>query len=271
MTIIKAARPLSPGASDPAELCLPLDTLTEVQLEREVDRWLAETSTPVSPEPDVVAAYNCFIPRVQFFKNLPQNATVLDLGAGDGALSILKDWPLYPRADIKMYALSLDKGAMFDRYDGYELKDFESSGGVFQDVEFTAVNCAHFIEHMHDPRPTIDFISRRLSSGGRLYLEWPHAISKRMPRRTSFLEKGLSISTTRFDDDCTHVESWPMSDIVNLLTDAGFGFEAAGRIQLPWVGAQLRDHALPKNDMTLLTLAFWCSFGWAQYLVAQKL
>lgn len=271
MSIVKFARRLIRGPADTAELSLALDTLSEAQLEREVDRWLSEAGDPESDEGTAVEAYNCFSPRTQFFKNLPKNVALLDLGAGNGALSILKSWPLCPRPDVRMYALSLEMGEMFDRYESYELKDFEANEGVFPGMEFGAVNCSHFIEHMRDPRLTINFIARRLTSGGRLYLEWPHAISKRMPPRAEFAERGLSIMTPRFDDDLTHVEAWPMSLISDLLSDAGFAILAAGRIHLPWVGAQLRDHALPKNDETLLTLGLWCSFGWAQYLVTEKL
>lgn len=271
MSIIKFARRLVRGPTDTAEFSIALDALSEAQLEREVYKWISEAGVPASDEGTTIEAYNCFNPRVQFFKNLPKNATLLDLGAGDGALSIMKSWPLCPRPDIRMHALSLRMGERFDQYDSYELKNFETEDGVFPDVSFNAINCTNFIEHMSDPEPTLDFISQRLSSGGRLFLEWPHNISTRLPPRAKLAELGAPITTARFDDDRTHVEAWSMQSIRDILADAGFVIESAGRVYLPWVGAQLRDHALPKNDTTLLTLAFWCSFGWTQYLVAEKL
>jgi SAM-dependent methyltransferase len=248
------------------------DGLNEEQMRVYAERWLLEESSgPSLSLEQVDLAFNMVTPRSIFLKNLTVGASVLDLGAGDGTLSIYKEWPLYTRADLRMYALSLEFGKYFDKYDGYELKNFEDANvSILSDVAISAIVCAHFIEHMKQPESTITLLSDRMRPGGRLYLEWPHEVSKRMPPRLSLLEKGINISTTRFDDDGTHVEAWDMGRIVSLLENNGFKLEVMGRVYFPFLAKELRDHGRQLSDPARLTLGFWSLMGWAQYLVARK-
>lgn len=247
------------------------DDLPPEELEAEVLTWLKETQPGPISRGETEIAFNAVTPRSIFLKNLPFGSRLLDLGAGDGSLSIYKDWPLFARPDLKMYALSLDKGEMFDRYEAYELKNFETEASIFSGMSFEGVVCAHFIEHMQDPEGTIKFLSKRQPVGGRLYLEWPHPISKKMPPRHRLVDLGINISTTRFDDDQTHIEAWPQDRIIGLLEDNGFGVETSGRLHLPYLANCMRDIGRELNSTAHLTLGFWARFGWAQYIVASKL
>src|SRR5258706_15265995 len=60
-------------------------------------------------------------PRVRFLKTAPYRSTLLDLGAGAGGMEIFRGWLSPPRQDLRMYAVSLEKGARFDAYDAYEI------------------------------------------------------------------------------------------------------------------------------------------------------
>ena len=182
-------------------------------------------------------------------------------GLARGTLSVYRNWPLFRRPDIKMYALSLSKGERFDDYDAYELKNFEEANGIFDGIDLQAFVCCHFIEHMADPRRTLDFFDQRLPLGGRIYLEWPHPISKRMPSRMLLVDRGIDIMTTRFDDDPTHIEAWNMGEIIALLQERGFIIETTGRAHFPFLADELRNHGRALSDPVRNTLAVWALVG----------
>jgi len=246
------------------------DLLPECHLQEFVTSWIENPGKPSTTLDETDLALNSVTPRSVFLKNLAHGASLLDLGAGEGSLSVYRNWPLFRRPDIKMYALSLSKGERFDDYDAYELKNFEETDGIFVGIDLQAFVCCHFIEHMADPRRTLDFFDRRLPPGGRVYLEWPHPISKRMPSRMLLIDKGIDIMTTRFDDDPTHVEAWDMGEIVVLLKQRGFIIETAGRAHFPFLSEELRNHGRAMSDPVRNTLAVWALVGWAQYLIAVK-
>jgi SAM-dependent methyltransferase len=246
------------------------DHMEEEHLSSFIMSWIQNWQAPSIPLDDVDVAFNTVTPRSVFVKNLRVGARLLDIGAGDGTLSVYRTWPLFPRLDIKMYALSLTKGEHFDDYDAYELKNLQETDDVFVNIDVQAFVCCHFIEHMSDPRRTVEFFRRRLRPGGRVYLEWPHPISKRMPSRTAFINKGIQVSTIRFDDDATHIEAWAMPELSTILRENGFAIETAGRTYFPFLADELRNHGCMKSDPVRTTLAVWAFVGWAQYLVAVK-
>jgi SAM-dependent methyltransferase len=246
------------------------DHLEEEHLSTFIMSWIQNWQAPSISIEDVDIAFNAVTPRSIFVKNLRRGVNLLDVGAGEGTLAVYRTWPLFPRSDIRMYALSLTKGERFDDYDAYELKNFREIDDVFAGVDIQAFVCCHFIEHMTDPRRTIEFFRRRLGPGGRIYLEWPHPISKRMPSRTSFIGRGIQVSTVRFDDDATHIEAWSMTELSTILREKGFAIETAGRTYFPFLADELRNHGCTQSDPVRTTLAVWAFVGWAQYLVAVK-
>jgi 2-polyprenyl-3-methyl-5-hydroxy-6-metoxy-1,4-benzoquinol methylase len=232
--------------------------------------WVGESNAPTLTVPEIDNYSASVAPRSVWFKNLPVGSKLLDIGAGNGMMSAFKGWPAYARQDIKMYALSLFEGEHFAKYDGFELGNFEAQLPQFGDVNFNALLCAHFIEHLKDPERCIRWMSSRLSKNGKLYIEWPHSVSKRLPRNTIFKEKGLNVTTTNFFDDGTHVETWEMDFLANLLTKHGFVIQSAGRVCLPFLATQMKDHAKVSNNSVHSTFAVWFYTGWPQYLVAEK-
>jgi SAM-dependent methyltransferase len=209
-------------------------------------------------------------PRCIFLKNLAVNSELLDLGAGDGSLSIFKEWPLYKRLDIKMHALSLDKGVNHHKYNSWEIANFEKDPNLFADKKFDAVVCAHFIEHMEDPEQTIRFLHKVLNKNGEVYIEWPHEISKKMPSRDKILKNGISISTTNFYDDKTHICPWDSKYVLNLFEKSGFECRTVGRIFMPYLAEEMIFKGLTEKNMATTTLGYWAFFGWAQYMICFK-
>lgn len=248
----------------------PLDHLSESELQRTVLAWLRSHSPPSVTLEVAEQAYNLAQPRYVFLKSLPPGSGVLDLGAGEGSLSHYRSWPLLDRSDLRLFALALEKGRHFDNYERYELKDFEADSNVLVGAPLDAVVCAHFIEHMSTPDRAISFLGSRLRPGARVYLEWPHDVSTRMPPRSMLSDLGYSVSTVRFDDDQSHVEAWEIEAVCKLMSQFGFQIEAAGRVYLPYISDQLRNIGVDTKNETLLTLAIWSFVGWAQYGVFRK-
>jgi hypothetical protein len=132
------------------------------------------------------------------------------------------------------------------------------------------VIAAHFIEHLTDPARFIGWIADKIKPTGRIFLEWPHPFSKRMPTRDFFSERGITAFTTNFMDDSTHIEAWPVETIIKIANTKGLAVESLGRILFPEVAAQLRDKARDQNDIVAGTFSIWAAVGWAQYIVLSK-
>jgi hypothetical protein len=79
----------------------------------------------------------------------------------DGSLQIYRSWPPPPRSDLAMFALALDLGSMFDRYDGYELGRWPDAQPDFGGRRFDAIFSANFIEHIDDPGNHFDDATHR--------------------------------------------------------------------------------------------------------------
>lgn len=134
-----------------------------------VKAWLAHSATTVLPRGELLETFHGQHPRTLFVKSLKARSSVLDVGAGDGALSIFRRWPRPARQDLKIYAYSLEKGQNFDDYDGYELSDWNVQK-PFADRTFDAIFCSHFVEHIADPVAFITWMASKLSENGRVYI-----------------------------------------------------------------------------------------------------
>jgi SAM-dependent methyltransferase len=148
----------------------------------------------------VIELYFTFHPRTAFLKNLPRSASVVDIGAGDGSLSVFASWPEPKRTDLSLHAYSIEKGKSFDKFDSYELSDWNLAPPEFQGRKFDAIVCAHFIEHIADPVSFVDWAARKLNPGGRVYLEWPSPASLTLPPRSELEALGVPLMISRFDD-----------------------------------------------------------------------
>lgn len=240
-------------------------------MKQEVISWLRAAGKPTFKEKLLNEYYQTVSPRVVFLKNLTQGSRVLDLGAGDGGLAILRDWPSFARTDLRLFAVSLEHGKELDRYEEVFVGDFEESPPIFSSTsQFEAIVCAHFIEHVRDFKRAIKWMAESMTAGGRAYIEWPHSVSKEMPTRAELGELGYSTSTMNFYDDLTHVETWEIADLAYEADRNGCIIESQGQIRMPFLAERMRDFAIRHKDETLLTFAIWSFFGWAQYVVMSK-
>lgn len=251
-----------------------MDTKWGPELRRALDSdeicaWFNKARQPTLEKDRVAQLYFTFLPRTAFLKTLAPAAEVVDIGAGDGSLSVFRSWPEPNREDLRFFAYSIEKGRYFDDYNGYELSDWNVSQPEFDGKRFDAVVCAHFIEHVQDPASLVRWAARKLRKGGRIYLEWPSASSLALPSRGELEKLGVPLIISRFDDDGTH-QALPDGDaIADAMRNCGFSIEARGIIRLPWLEDEMLGHHKDSEDGFYRQAAFWSYTGWSQYIVAE--
>lgn len=214
--------------------------------------------------------YMLMHPRTAFLKMLQAEACVLDLGAGDGSMTRMLQWPAPVREDIELHGYSLAKGEYFDAFASWELGNWDQGRPQFEGQSFDAVLCSHFIEHIADPATLPTWLGERVAPKGRVYIEWPSESSLKQPRREDAKAQGVDLMITHFHDDATHRDLPPKAALVAALQAAGFEIECSGVIRMPWLEDQFMAAFRDAEDPFGRQAAFWLATGWSQYLVAAK-
>lgn len=237
----------------------------------EIVAWFNTKRRPALTESEAITLMSSVHPRAVFVKTLPYGAQLLDVGAGGGGLEVFRKWPAPPRADLKMYAYSLEKSERFDVYDGFELGKWESGPPAFRGIKFNAMFCAHFIEHIVDPIPFIEWTARSLPAGGRLYIEWPSPFSALLPRNTELAKRGVKVTISNVHDDGIQKVIHDRSKIVNALTSSGFFLEQQSYVSLPFLEEEILAHTQAgMRDAYAVQTAYWSKTRWSQYLTAVR-
>lgn len=233
--------------------------------------WFHQKRSAQLPRQKAIENFYGYLPRTAFLKTLRHDASVLDVGAGDGSLELFRNWLEPRRADLKMYAYSLEKGKRFDAYAGYELGNWEEGPPEFKGVQFDAIIACHFIEHVSDPRAFLDWAADRLAPGGRMYVEWPSPASLELPPRTELLAQGVDVIISNFHDDATHRRLPDRVELLTMLEQAGWLIDQQGVVKLPFFEEELLARCEePPVDAVAKLSAFWSKTRWAQYFIASK-
>ncbi len=237
----------------------------------EVAVWSDPAQTTIMPAGDATYALQTFGPRARFVKTLPRNASLLAAGAGDGASIVFKSWPAPARNDLRMFAWAGDKGSHFQEFEGFEVGFWPNNPPNFAGRRFDAIMSCNFLEHIEHPLRFLQLCGERLTSGGRLYLEWPRMESIGLPSTRELAAAGVYVMTGRYDDDDTHRPDLPKyEDVVAALSEQGFKLTEHGIARVPMVDQQVAIHARRSGDLVGMTLAYWSLTGWCQYLIAER-
>ena len=210
-------------------------------------------------------------PRTMFVKSLRRHAVLLDVGAGNGSLEVLRDWPSPCRRDLKFLAYAMDQGERFCHYDQFELGEWPNRKPTFDNIQFDAIVSSHFIEHIDDPDEFIDWMADRLQLGGRVYVEWPSEVSLELPESAYFRERDVPIMISNFFDDNTHKQIPERAEVCRRFEQNGMRILQQGTISNPFVEQELlAHHKLGMASAFDVQSAFWSHTGWAQFVVASK-
>lgn len=234
-------------------------------------KWFKMKRTANLPLDHINEFYHTVHPRGVFFRCLPQDAKLLDFGAGNGSLQIYRHWPGPRRPDIAMYAYSLEYDEAFSKYDGYEIGRFEQSPPNFSGIKFDALYASHVIEHLESVPAFVNWAASRLTDQARIYIEWPSEASLALPTKDEFNKHGIDLMISNFRDDRTHI-GIPSRDYVGeLFLKVGFITESEGIIRFPWLEELYMSHADAHQDNPAIKLsAYWSRTLWAQYLVLSR-
>jgi SAM-dependent methyltransferase len=235
----------------------------------ELEQWFNGELATAIPAHEMIERYHAMHPRCVFLKTLPAGAKVLDMGAGDGGFHVFRQWPAPARPDIRLYAYSLEKGAQFDEYDGFELGNWEDGPPDFGGMKFDAIHCAHFIEHIRNPAAFIRWAASRLAPEGRIYLEWPSEESRFTPTLSELAAIGFGRLIGNFYDDPTHRELPGLRLMVRQLRAHGLQIESAAPIVMPLFEDELLAHYRATSDPVSLQLAYWLKTRWCQFVTAR--
>lgn len=215
--------------------------------------------------------YWTFHPRFRFFKTLPLNSRLLDIGAASGGLSFWKEWELPKRDDIEMYGLDLSRGEFFDQYKDFQILDLDDGHIKYEDDFFDAILMSHVLEHIKDENKIVKEIKRLLKTGGIAYIEMPTLQTLTCPSKHLFLDKGINVTTMNFFDDHTHLRTFDKDGMEDLFTSHKFNTLSYGVIQNKYLEDELFTYGMNNNDQETTQYSVWSKLKWAQYLVVQKM
>ncbi len=233
-----------------------------------VKKWFDQDIASVIPKSEVLERYHAQHPRAIFMKTLPAGATLLDVGAGDGGFEVFRHWPAPARPDIKLFAYSLDKGANFDNYDGYELGNWDERVPDFDGMKFDAIYSSHFIEHISARDAFFSWCASHLNPGGRIYIEWPSNRSLITPTLQELSGLGFGRITGNFHDDLTHTDLPATEYVIQQMIVNSLTVDTQAVIHMPIFESELLGHYRETGDLVSLQFAYWLRTGWCQYVTA---
>lgn len=144
-----------------------------------------------------------------FIADLPQGASVLDVGCGEGRLlRRIRE----QRSDIRLYGLDIsDVGSWLPSDVVFAQGSAEDLAALYTASTFDAVICQHIIEHLVSPLNLISGIRTVLRPGGKVFMETPNWTRLFMP--FSFLY---------FWNDYTHIHPYTSFGMRRMLLEHGF-------------------------------------------------
>ena len=236
-----------------------------------ISRWFETIEASSLPDSVVLETWHSLSHHSRFVKTLPAAASVLDVGAGDGALRIYRRWPAPERLDLTMYAFAMDRGSMLGLYDAYELGLWPEVKPNFGGRRFDAIFAANFIEHIDGPMDFVRWSADHRSARGCIFLEWPRPGSPSLPTTAELHGIGIEVMTGNYYGDATHRRELPSTEPVHLwLMSAGRRVEAAGVVHVPYFEDHLMAYGKRTDDVVSRTLAYWSFTGWSRFVVTRR-
>ena len=210
-------------------------------------------------------------PKYCFFKSIPENGKLLDIGAGPGSLIGWKYWFDPQRTDLNMYAIDIIEGEHFKKYSEYKICDINKDGIDYPDNFFDSILCNHVIEHISNWKYLFTEIKRVLKPGRTGYLELPTLESTKIPSREIFLKEGFNCSTLNFYDDPTHIKTDSLKNLEKMFEEIGVCIIGKGFIENKFLEDKLVKYGFDNQNENLTTYGLWSKFKFCQYLIIKNI
>lgn len=214
----------------------------------------------------LIEGYCSMHPR--FFFKLPENSKFLNVGAGSRRLVRWRTWFKSKREDIKIYAVDIKKGDLFDFHKGYRLMDIEKHYSDYLTHFFDATILSHVIEHIKDPQILLIGLKNVIKPCGLIYLERPSLFSTTARSKNIY---GCLCSISNLYDDSTHVSLYNLEQIKSILSNYNFVFIADWLIINKFMENRLYNVGLTLKGQEVFTYAVWLKHKFAEYAVFQKI
>ena len=217
----------------------------------------------------LVDSYWRLHPRFVFFKGVPPNASLLDVGAGSGGLAFWREHLDPQRTDISLYGIDLNVPITRNLYADFAIANLDE-GLPFADRTFDAVFASHILEHVKDPAEVIAGLAARLRVGGRAYIEMPTPASKALPSAQTYRDRGWPMMISNFHDDATHRDTFPLAELIETAGRAGLSCVESGVVSSPHLEDALIARGYAWRDEELLLYGYWSKTRWAQYAIFER-
>jgi SAM-dependent methyltransferase len=205
-------------------------------------------------------------PRLKFFRRKLAGSRFrfLDVGLAAGTPTTTKAW--FPECEY--YGLDITSSVLRpgedEKLTALFLENLDSSDlSSVPDGFFDVIVMSHVIEHLRDGLGALAKLATKLAPGGHIYIEWPSVRSFNLPRGV------------HFTDDPTHVRSYAIHEIANVLLASNLKIIKAGR-RREWLRILLSPLTLPRQIKELVTrgrlhnVGLWDLLGFADFVYAVR-
>lgn len=220
-------------------------------------------------DPELEALFWTMHPRYKFFKSLPLNAKMLDIGANDGGLHVWRDWGLPVRRDLEMYGIDLQRGQWADQYAGWEIVNLDESLPIFPGVRFDAFYATHLIEHIQDLDRLLAYIRGAAANNAQVFFEWPAPRTLTYPSANELRKQGFDIQTFNFFDDGTHLHTFSNAEVQKRLERNGFAVTEIGEIDMGLIAREYAVRGRLNGNPVWRQIGLWSATGWCNYVCAR--
>ncbi len=152
--------------------------------------------------------------KFRYVKHLRKNPIkILDVGCGNHSPSITKRLFKnceYHGIDKEYYNLTYEDIRLIDAFFQIDLDNDLNKLDSVPNEYYDYIIVSHTIEHLKNGLKILDYLCKKLKTGGYIYIEYPSLKSFNLPSMEGCLH---------FCDDPTHVRCYDPHDIINVLLD----------------------------------------------------
>lgn len=197
--------------------------------------------------------------------SLPENVSILDVGAGSHSASIIKQW--LPKC--KYAGIDITKDYQNDESDFNAMDEFfemdltKLNFEAIPENKYDLIIMSHVIEHLHNGDEVILGLLSKLKKGGLIYIEFPSEKSITFPSMRE---------TLNFFDDETHCRIYSLKELCNLLMRNKIQILKAGN-RRQWINIMVMPFKICLQLITKRYIrggALWDYYGFADFVVAKK-
>ena len=231
-------------------------------------------ATAISARPVAASSLERHDRRLDFIRELPAGACVLDAGCG-GFQTQRRLRQVRP--DLHFFGVDvLEIGGNCPPESSFVRVDFETETLPFSDQQFDGIFFCHVLEHLANRMNVLSEFARVLKPGGIIYIEGPSTRSLWLPSLPGLPSRDPDNAIgddLNFFDNFTHVRPLTRRGLHMFLQMAGCRCVRSGHVRHPrklLAAPFLMLGGLLLRRRRWVCLAAWELLGWSVYAVGRK-